>query len=103
MSIDFYWRLPTHGCHNSLQTSGYERGDWSPLKSGNVAPGLDAHGEADDFTYIDHLAAIAKAAESVGFQGGLIPSFPNTDDPWAISPLLARETRSFRFMIAFQP
>ena len=31
MSIDFYWRLPTHGCHNSLQTSGYERGDWSPL------------------------------------------------------------------------
>lgn len=29
MTIDFYWRLPTHGCHNSIQTSGYERGDWS--------------------------------------------------------------------------
>ena len=48
-------------------------------------------------------AAIAQAAESVGFQGGLIPSFPNTDDPWVISSLLARETKSFRFMIAFQP
>ena len=103
MSIDFYWRLPTHGCHNSLQTSGYERGDWSPLAPGNVAPGLDRDGEADGFAYIDHLSAIARAAESVGFQGGLIPSFPNTDDPWVISPLLARETKSFRFMIAFQP
>ena len=103
MSIDFFWRLPTHGCHNSLQTSGYERGDWSPLAHGNIAPGLDRDGAQDGFAYIDHLAEIAKAAESVGFQGGLIPSFPNTDDPWVISPLLARETRSFRFMIAFQP
>lgn len=103
MSIDFYWRLPTHGCHNSLQTSGYERGDWSPLQPGNIAPGLSRDSELDGFAYIDHLSAIARAAESVGFQGGLIPSFPNTDDPWVISPLLARETKSFRFMIAFQP
>ncbi|MCW2404629.1 alkanesulfonate monooxygenase [Sphingobium sp. B1D7B] len=103
MTIDFYWRLPTHGCHDSIRTSGYERGDWSPLKPGNVAPGLTRDGEPDSFSYIDHLAAIAKAAESVGFQGGLIPSFPNTDDPWVISSLLARETRDFRFMIAFQP
>lgn len=103
MTIDFYWRLPTHGCHDNIRTSGYERGDWSPRKAGNIAPGLTRDGEPDGFSYIDHLGAIAKAAESVGFQGGLIPSFPNTDDPWVISPLLARETRDFRFMIAFQP
>jgi alkanesulfonate monooxygenase len=39
----------------------------------------------------------------VGFLGGLIPSFPQTDDPWVIAAALARETRSFRFMLAFQP
>jgi alkanesulfonate monooxygenase len=103
MTIDFYWRLPTHGCHGSIRHGAYDRGDWSPLGPGNIAPGLDRNGEDDGFRYIDHLAEIAKAAESAGFIGALIPSFPNTDDPWVISPLLARDTKTFRFMIAFQP
>jgi len=33
----------------------------------------------------------------------LIPSFPSTDEPWVISAFLARETKTFRFMIPFQP
>ena len=103
MSIDFYWRLPTHGCHGTIRHGVYDRGDWSPLGPGNIAPGLDRDGGDDGFRYIDHLGEIVRAAETSGFIGGLIPSFPNTDDPWVISPLLARETRSFRFMIAFQP
>lgn len=103
MSIDFYWRLPTHGCHGSIRHGSYDRGDWSPLGARNIAPGLDRDGGDDGFRYIDHLAEVAKAAEISGFIGGLIPSFPNTDDPWVISPLLARETSTFRFMIAFQP
>jgi alkanesulfonate monooxygenase len=103
MSIDFYWRLPTHGCHSSIHRGSYDRGDWSPISPHNLAPGLDRDGADDGFRYIDHLAQIAKAAESSGFLGGLIPSFPNTDDPWVISSLLAQETRNFRFMIAFQP
>ncbi len=103
MSIDFYWRLPTHGCHSSIHRGSYDRGDWSPPGPHNIAPGFDRDHTEDDFTYVDHLAEIAKAAESAGFLGGLIPSFPTTDDPWVISPLLARETKSFRFMIAFQP
>ncbi|MET0269872.1 MAG: LLM class flavin-dependent oxidoreductase [Sphingomonas sp.] len=103
MSIDFYWRLPTHGCHASVRRHSNDRGDWSPTGETNIAPGLDKAGAADGFSYADHVAEIAKAAEISGFIGGLIPSFPNTDDPWVISPLLARETKSFRFMIAFQP
>ena len=102
MTIDFFWRLPTHGCSSSVRTRGLNRGDWSPLKPGNQAPGL-WNGESDGKTYIDHLAQIAKAAEISGFHGGLIPSFPMTDDPWVISSQLARETKTFRFMIAFQP
>jgi alkanesulfonate monooxygenase len=103
MAIDFYWRLPTHGCHGSIRHGNYDRGDWSPITGSHIAPGLDRQGEDDGFRYIDHLSEIARAAEASGFVGGLIPSFPNTDDPWVISPLLARETKTFRFMIAFQP
>ncbi|PSJ42928.1 LLM class flavin-dependent oxidoreductase [Allosphingosinicella deserti] len=103
MAIDFYWRLPTHGDHATIRRGSLDRGDWSPLAPGNQTPGLTADGEEDGYRYIDHLAEIAKAAEISGFIGGLIPSFPTTDDPWVISPLLARETKSFRFMIAFQP
>lgn len=103
MAIDFYWRLPTHGDHATIRRASLDRGDWSPLSAGSQAPGLTAAGEEDGFRYIDHLAEIARAAEISGFVGGLIPSFPNTDDPWVISPLLARETKRFRFMIAFQP
>jgi alkanesulfonate monooxygenase len=64
--------------------------------------GLAGGGE-DGYSYIDYLVEIARAAEISGFQGGLIPSFPMTDEPWAISSFLAQETKTFRFMIAFQP
>jgi alkanesulfonate monooxygenase len=49
------------------------------------------------------MADIARAAEISGFYGALLPSFPNTEDPWVISSALARETKTLRFMIAFQP
>ena len=48
MAIDFFWRLPTHGCHRSIRRSTNDRGDWSPLAPGNVAPGLNSHGEDDE-------------------------------------------------------
>jgi alkanesulfonate monooxygenase len=46
---------------------------------------------------------IARAAEISGFDGALIPSFPDTDDPWVVSASIARLTKTFKFMIAFQP
>lgn len=102
MSIDFYWRIPTHGCSSSIRQRNSNRGDWSPLAPGNQAPGL-RDGAPDGTSYIDHMAEIARAAEISGFVGGLLPSFPMTDDPWVISAALARATKAFRFMIAFQP
>jgi alkanesulfonate monooxygenase len=102
MSIDFYWRIPTHGCSASIRSLSFNRGDWAALAPGNQAPGwLD--GGPDGTSYLDHMAEIARAAELSGFVGGLLPSFPMTDDPWAISAALARATKAFRFMIAFQP
>jgi alkanesulfonate monooxygenase len=101
MTIDVFWRLPTHGEPSTHRNREPFRGDWF---FGNGAPSGSGLSTRDDgFTYIDYLAEIARAAEISGFQGGLIPSFPMTDEPWAISAFLARETRTFRFMIAFQP
>ena len=101
MSIDVYWRIPTHGDKGALRHR-LTRGDWAPTEPGSIAPGL-RHGEADGSSYLDHMADIARAAEISGFYGALIPSFPNTEDPWVISSALARETNTLRFMIAYQP
>ncbi len=102
MSIDIFWRIPTHGEPSSHRSRRPFRGDWFPGDDGRRQLGLAGGGD-DGFTYIDYLAEIARAAEISGFQGGLLPSFPMTDEPWALSSFLARETRTFRFMIAFQP
>jgi alkanesulfonate monooxygenase len=102
MPIDVFWRIPTHGEPSSHRSRTPYRGDWAPGDDAQRKPGLAGSG-ADGFTYIDYLAEIAHAAEISGFQGGLIPSFPMTDEPWVISSVLARETTTFRFMIPFQP
>jgi alkanesulfonate monooxygenase len=102
VTIDFHWRIPTHGEPSSHRRRAPFRGDWFPGDDGRRQLGLAGGGE-DGFSYIDYLVEIARAAEISGFQGGLIPSFPMTDEPWAISSFLAQETKTFRFMIAFQP
>src|SRR5206468_2606093 len=78
------------------------RGDWGGIGPGNIAPAV-RDGRPDGHAYIDHAAAVAKASEAAGFLGGLLPSFPGTEDPWALSAALARETSTYRFMVAFQP
>jgi alkanesulfonate monooxygenase len=102
MTIDIFWRIPTHGEPSSHRSKTPHRGDWFPGDDGKRLSGLAGSGD-DGFSYIDYLAEIAHAAEISGFQGGLIPSFPMTDEPWVISSILARETKTFRFMIPFQP
>ncbi|WP_280230273.1 LLM class flavin-dependent oxidoreductase, partial [Nocardia cyriacigeorgica] len=103
MTIDIYWRIGMEGDHASLRTPRrYNRGHANGYGGGNIAPAIRG-GRLDDYGYIDHMAAVARASESAGFLGGLLPSFPVTDDPWAVSAALARETTTYRFMVAFQP
>ncbi|HEY8547063.1 MAG TPA: LLM class flavin-dependent oxidoreductase [Acidimicrobiales bacterium] len=96
--LDVYWRLPSHGDPVSPRDSTLRRGDWTPTTPASIAPGPDDH-----VSYVEHLGDIARAAELAGFAGALIPSFPVTDDPWVIASALARQTTTFRFMVAFQP
>ncbi len=103
MTIDVFWRIPTHGEPSSLRNKLHHRGDWSQQEGDHIVHKGLSGGNGDGFTNLDYIAEVARAAEISGFQGGLIPSFPMTDEPWAISSFLARETSTFRFMIAFQP
>ncbi|ADQ83331.1 MULTISPECIES: LLM class flavin-dependent oxidoreductase [Methylovorus] len=103
MAIDIFWRIPTHGEPSSLRNKLHHRGDWSQQEGDHIVHRGLAGGGSDGFNSLDYIAEVARAAEISGFHGGLIPSFPMTDEPWAISSFLARETSTFRFMIAFQP
>lgn len=99
----FHWRIPIHGCKGDLASPHYTRGTWGPLEQGNLTPGLLDAGELDGFPYHDYLLEVARAAEISGFDGALIPSFPDSEDPWVIASSIARHTRTLRFMIAYQP
>lgn len=98
MSTEFFWRLPLGTDGPQLTTDKHNRGN-PDYRPGNIAPGRLPNGEPDDFTYIDYIAQVAKAAELAGFEGALLPTGP---EPWIVAAALARETRRIKFLIAFQ-
>ncbi len=100
--LQFHWRIPIHGCKGDLAKAGYTRGTWGPLREGNLTPGLSS-GKPDGIPYHDYMLEVARAAELAGFDGALIPSFPDSEDPWVIASSVARRTKTLRFMIAYQP
>src|SRR6218665_475007 len=100
--VQFHWRIPIHGDKGDIGSPHYTRGTWGPLVDGNVAPTV-VGGEAGPTPYHDYLLQVAKAAEISGFDGALIPSFADTEDPWVIASSIARHTKTLRFMIAYQP
>ncbi|MEV0679387.1 LLM class flavin-dependent oxidoreductase [Actinosynnema sp. NPDC050436] len=103
MTIDLWWRIGMAGDPASMRTAHRQsRGDWAPPGPDSIAPGT-RDGEPDGYGLLDYLVQTARAAESLGFHGGLLPSFPGTDDPWAVASALARETKTYKFMVAFQP
>jgi alkanesulfonate monooxygenase len=102
MSFDVYWRIPMGGDRSSWRNDPGRRGDFSKTVPGSIDPGI-RDGELDGLSYVEHIIDIARAAEAAGFYGGLLPSFPQTDDPWIAAAAAARATRTFRFMVAFQP
>ncbi len=101
MSIEFFTRLPLHGETQFLPGDPRNRGDWAnnPNSTGAVST-FDAE---DDFTYIDYLAQIARAAEINRFGGVLMVNAPGGEEPWTVCSLLVRETRKLKFVTAFQP
>ena len=101
MSIEFFTRLPLHGETQFLPGDPRNRGDWH---AGGASTGaVSAFAVGDHFTYIDYLGQIARAAEINGFGGALMVNAPSGEEPWTVCSLLARETRTLKFVTAFQP
>lgn len=98
----YFTRLPLHGDTQYLPGDPRNRGDWHK----NQGEGTGAVSEfdvEDDFSYIDYLSQIARAAEINRFDGVLMVNAPGGEEPWTVCSLLARETRRLKFVSAFQP
>jgi alkanesulfonate monooxygenase len=51
----------------------------------------------------EYLKQIAQAADQLGYQGVLIPTGRNCDDPWITAAALAPHTQKLRFLLALRP
>ena len=50
-----------------------------------------------------YLKQIAQAADQLGYQGVLIPTGRNCDDPWITAAALATHTEKLKFLLALRP
>lgn len=89
MSIRLHWFLPTYGDSRLIVGGGHGQ------------PAGKAGGDRD--ASIDYLASIVRAAESFGFTGALIPTGAWCEDAFITAAMLARETTSLAFLVAFRP
>lgn len=89
MTIQLHWFLPTYGDSRLI------------VGGGHGVPVGSAHGDRD--ASIDYLGSIVRAAESFGFTGALIPTGAWCEDAFITASLLARETTSLAFLVAFRP
>lgn len=74
------WFIPTHGDSRYLGT---------------------AHGaRVADFSYFKQVAV---AADSLGYEGVLIPTGRSCEDPWTVASSLIDATRRLKFLVALRP
>lgn len=78
--MNVFWFFPTHG-------------DGRFLGSPEGARTVDH----------DYLSQIARAAESLGFDGALIPTGRSCEDPWVTASSLIPLTRKLKFLVAVRP
>lgn len=89
MSLTLHWFLPTYGDSRLI------------VGGGHGLPAGVAHSDRD--ASVDYLASIVRAAETFGFTGALIPTGAWCEDAFVTAALLARETTSLAFLVAFRP
>lgn len=89
MPVKLHWFLPTYGDSRLI------------VGGGHGTPAGVAHSDRD--ASADYLASIVRAAETFGFTGALIPTGAWCEDAFVTAALLARETTSLAFLVAFRP
>lgn len=80
MSLNIFWFIPTHGDSRYLGTSEGAR-------------------------QLDHnyLRQVAQAADSLGYEGVLIPTGRSCEDPWVVAASLLPVTQRLKFLVAVRP
>ncbi|HSW04192.1 FMNH2-dependent alkanesulfonate monooxygenase [Aquabacterium sp.] len=80
MTLKILWFIPTHGDSRYLGTS---RG-----------------GRHADFSYFKQVAV---AADTLGYEGVLLPTGRSCEDPWTVASSLIDATRRLKFLVALRP
>lgn len=91
MSLHLHWFLPSHGDGRALARRN---------RAGDAPVGVRTAQRPPDLGY---LAQVAGAADTLGFDGLLVPAGLFCEDPWLVSAALAQRTRRVAFMVAFRP
>ena len=78
--MQIFWFIPTHGDSRYLGTSEGAR--------------AISH---------DYLKQVAQAADSLGYEGVLIPTGRSCEDPWVVAASLLPVTTRLKFLVAVRP
>ncbi|WP_332776652.1 FMNH2-dependent alkanesulfonate monooxygenase [Polaromonas sp.] len=78
--MQVFWFIPTHGDSRYLGTAEGAR----------------------ELSH-DYLKQVAVAADSLGYEGVLIPTGRSCEDPWVIASSLLPVTRNLKFLVAVRP
>ncbi|MCA3186583.1 MULTISPECIES: FMNH2-dependent alkanesulfonate monooxygenase [unclassified Cupriavidus] len=78
--MQIFWFIPTHGDSRYLGTS-----------------------EGAREVNFDYLKQIAVAADTLGYEGVLIPTGRSCEDPWVAASALAAVTNRLKFLVAVRP
>lgn len=80
MSLQLFWFIPTHGDSRYLGTS-------------KGARAVDA----------DYLKQVAVAADTLGYDGVLLPTGRSCEDAWVVASSLIHATKQLKFLVAVRP
>ena len=80
MSLNIFWFIPTHGDSRYLGTS-------------KGARTVDA----------DYLKQVAVAADTLGYDGVLLPTGRSCEDAWVVASSLIAVTQKLKFLVAIRP
>ncbi|MCC4602730.1 FMNH2-dependent alkanesulfonate monooxygenase [Xanthomonas campestris pv. badrii] len=78
--MEMFWFIPTHGDSRYLGTS-----------------------EGARQVSADYVTQVAVAADTLGYEGVLIPTGRSCEDPWVIASSLINATRQLKFLVALRP
>ena len=78
--MNIFWFIPTHGDSRYLGTT-----------------------EGARQTSHDYFKQVAQAADSLGYEGVLIPTGRSCEDPWVVAASLLPVTQRLKFLVAVRP